>query len=87
MDVEVGDGAGLQVRVERQEHGVELEALDGRDQDLRVGVARDPEEPDHPLVPGLHHRLDRPTLVEDLVHLGHEGQVVDLPEVDVVRVK
>ena len=49
-----------------------------------VRVARDPEEAHELLVPRLDQRLDRAALREDLLHLVHLGDVVDLPEVEVI---
>jgi hypothetical protein len=71
-------------RVERHQDRVEVEATDPVGQHGRVGVTRDPEEADRPLLPGLEHRLDGAVLAEDRVQLVGSPDIVELPQVEVV---
>ncbi len=68
----------------REQDAVEVEALDGGDEHVGIGVAGDPEMADDALIAGLDKGLDGAAVGKALLDLLHLRQGVHLPEVDVV---
>ena len=70
--------------IERDQHGIEVEPAHGFEQDGRVVVPGQAEEPDAPFLTRLDERLERAAAAEDRLQVAGRAQVVELPEVQVV---
>ena len=77
MDMRVGG-------VHRHEDGVEVVAVDRVDEGLGAVVSGDAEIAHHLLLLHVEQRFHRAALGEDLVHIVHRADVVQLPEIDMI---
>ena len=74
-------------RIEGHQHGIEVEPAHRFEQDGRIVVAGQAQEPDAPLLAGLDEGLEGPAAAEDRAQVAGCAQVVELPEVQVVGVQ
>ncbi len=71
-------------RIECDEHGIEVEPAHGFEQDGRVVMPGQAEEPDASLGTRLDKRLECTATAEDHLEVARSSQIVQLPQVEVV---
>ena len=71
-------------RIESHQDGIEVETVQSLNQNGRIIVAGDTQEPDYFLIPGFLQGLDGTILTKDLVEIFLGSDIVKLPQVEVV---